>query len=1228
MPQPLEQTYRVVPDGIDDTKEKVSGLFGALKRKARDSNSVLGKVAASIVNIGKSAKVWIAGAAVTGFAALAGAVGKATGEAVKFEEDLARIATLIDGDVQGSLDRFASGIDRIRTQLPVTENLTRALYDTISAGVDVPDSIGFLEDAARAATAGMTDTRTAVDALTSALNAFGKDVEEAEDVSDSFFQAIDAGKTTFPELASEMGKVLPLASQLGVSLDEVNAALATLTTTGLSTAEAATSLRGIFNQLIQGQERFREAGIEVNEVLGERGLLGLLQEVQEQTGGSASATRELFRRVEALNGVLALSGEQMGTFVSNLEAMSAKAGATDEAVSQVEKSVSSLWQVTKNQLNVAWRRLGTQILPTLNAALRSTNELLESASSTGLDRLLSQIEQMEGIDPEVEARLRGVQGVRQAEERVEEIEEQLQEEITVGVDFSTRPSTNVRGPIDDFESEELEERLKAVNEALAERANRIAELEGKEGDLSETQQQTLEMAKRRRVLLEGAREDLLKGIETLSRFEAAQEAASEARDRLSEALSDDPAAQSGGGSGGGLPEVIEQLVGLESLDEVSPKTRQAIGDWVDAFQERVKARVADVQGTVGGEGFTRLFGFDAEAMNEQIAQLRERLEAGEITPAEFAEEARSVAQEYRGDLNDIIDTTVRLTTLSEEAGKRLKRGLKPARDEAQALRTDFIQAVGRLEGQIGTDQLLQVTKGIRDMSDQALKAEGSLEGVLSRLKQSEEVDSDAIEAVREALEGTTEQAEDLGEALQDTARAVRGIGDLASQFGDLSDEAEQAIDSTASLLSNVGRLVELSDEADGFSNIFSSFPSAVSGVTTILGAAGGLANLGQSLFSGADDGLSEERLNELRRSINSNVRALKENTRALLEQSTVGRDLEENTVNEAISLFEQLEGLTIEGSGDIESVDEARSLLRQLEETGIEAFSDVQEIFNESLEQDGDEFEALNEVLTNIRPTILSLEQNFGKLGTSLDGLIKEIELRRTELGQGRDAIRSVIVDRLGDVGFDDPLTEGLRTAIEELDLSDESAVESFLNGLTEAIIGSGDLSFLGIDQELPDLLGEASPAEFEEFVATLRENLLGEEGAGADGDDFTTSAQIQRTITELQANELLSFQRELVQLGRSQRDLLAAIVEGVGGDLPGEGEPSASTIGPSDLRAAFDSGGGRSGSSQRQVTERLVSKSIGGDNFFDINIDARGLSEKSVAQKLDEEIRRHLPRR
>ncbi len=186
-----------------------------------------------------------------GVAAIAG-FSKAIKAASEFEDAFNEVRTLID---ESTTDTKALSKEVLRLAKAVgrpPEEVSRGLYQVISAGVtDAADAMFVLEVATKASIAGLTDQFTAVDAITTILNAYQLEISEATDVADLMFNAVKEGKLTFSDLASNIGVVASSAALAGVGFDEITAALATLTKGGQSTEESVTALNQLLIQSIK-----------------------------------------------------------------------------------------------------------------------------------------------------------------------------------------------------------------------------------------------------------------------------------------------------------------------------------------------------------------------------------------------------------------------------------------------------------------------------------------------------------------------------------------------------------------------------------------------------------------------------------------------------------------------------------------------------------------------------------------------------------------------------------------------------------------------------------------------------------------------------------------------------------------------------------------------------------------------------------------------------------------
>ena len=271
-------------------------------------------------------------------ASIAGLGGAVRG-ASAFSQAMAEVGTIVDTTAV-SMERLREGVLRTSKELGLSElTQAKALYQAISAGIDAgADSLLFLEKASRLAVAGVSDTASTVDLLTNVLNAYRLEVTEAERVSDILFETVRLGKTTISELASGLSVAIPLAAQLGVGVDQLGAAIATITAGGGgTTSEAATQIAAVLRALLtnfeQIQEAVRAAGGEFSIAsIRSEGLAATLQKIRDAAGGSEDRIIKLVTRAEALNAVLNLTGGNLQRFVRNIDDVADSSGATERAL--------------------------------------------------------------------------------------------------------------------------------------------------------------------------------------------------------------------------------------------------------------------------------------------------------------------------------------------------------------------------------------------------------------------------------------------------------------------------------------------------------------------------------------------------------------------------------------------------------------------------------------------------------------------------------------------------------------------------------------------------------------------------------------------------------------------------------------------------------------------------------------------------------------------------------
>ncbi len=244
--------------------------------------------------------------------------------AADFEKSMSQIVGLV-GISRDQVQAWQKDIIALSGETAkAPQELAEALFFITSAGLKGVKAIDALTASAKASAAGLGETAVVADAVTSAMNAYAKSNLSAEKATGILVATIREGKLEAASLSSVLGQVIPIASALGVSFDQVGAAIAAMSRLGLNAAKATTALSAVFSALLKptsdAEKALRELskrnfGVELTfsnlrKILsGPKGLIRVLQILKKATAGDVAAMGRLIPNVEALKGVLGLVGD-------------------------------------------------------------------------------------------------------------------------------------------------------------------------------------------------------------------------------------------------------------------------------------------------------------------------------------------------------------------------------------------------------------------------------------------------------------------------------------------------------------------------------------------------------------------------------------------------------------------------------------------------------------------------------------------------------------------------------------------------------------------------------------------------------------------------------------------------------------------------------------------------------------------------------------------------------
>ena len=319
---------------------------------------------------------------------------EAVTQSLEFSRAMSQVSSIVDSTDQEVRD-LGGSVRELAIQFGTNEvDVARGLYFTLSSGIeDTRDAVDLLTQANKLSVAGFTDVETVIDLLTSTINAYGFKVKDAGRINDIFFSAVKLGKAELPELAHNMGAVLPIASQMGVSLEEVTAAVDALTLGGQNTDEAVTSIRQLLINLLNPTSNAKQIISELEQKTADfgtgglaaavktKGLVSVMQTLGRELGNNQLAMREIIPDARGMTAAFALSGNQLESFKRILSELEKSAGSTDKAVNRVFASQSKRADIISAGIRQGFLDLGDAIVSALLPAKSEMDTIKSQAES-------------------------------------------------------------------------------------------------------------------------------------------------------------------------------------------------------------------------------------------------------------------------------------------------------------------------------------------------------------------------------------------------------------------------------------------------------------------------------------------------------------------------------------------------------------------------------------------------------------------------------------------------------------------------------------------------------------------------------------------------------------------------------------------------------------------------------------------------------------------------------
>ena len=344
-------------EDLDDQTEETGDGEEDLGKKGVDAFSAISSAMASA-------------GIMKGLQEITGALLDAADAAATVETAFAKLETIAGA---GSMDMLTGQIADLSAETGIAQDvLADVAYNAISAGSAVEDAVDTARAATMLATAGFTETSSALSVLSTAMNSYGDSAGSATDISNGLIMVQNLGVTTVAELASSMGKSISTAAAYNVSLSNLESAYVSVTKAGINTAEGTTYISGMLNEL--GKE-----GSTVSDILKEEtgqsfgqlmqsgwSLADVLSILYDYANNDAEAMMNLWGSQTAGMASAAIINQGLANFNDNLQAIESSAGATESAYSIMADTTEFAHERMTNSAQNLKVAIGDSLTPALD----------------------------------------------------------------------------------------------------------------------------------------------------------------------------------------------------------------------------------------------------------------------------------------------------------------------------------------------------------------------------------------------------------------------------------------------------------------------------------------------------------------------------------------------------------------------------------------------------------------------------------------------------------------------------------------------------------------------------------------------------------------------------------------------------------------------------------------------------------------------------------------------
>ena len=292
----------------------------------------------------------------------------------EFSRELARMSTLMLS-TKASAEEFSATLDRTaQSALKISSafnmeavDVVRAFKEALSSGIDASDLERFITTAAKLATATASTLQQTTTLLTSIKDSYGLSIREMTHQSDLLFNTINVGKIQMKDFVNGFARVAEAGAAAGISIEQLDVAIAGITRVGVPTARAMTAMVSFIHAIEHPSAQAAKAMTEMGVAFGDSALRGreiidVVKDIEKATqGGVGSKIAEIFddsKAREFIKAAIKSKNIMQNEIIPGMKDMETAAIASGRAMNNLSDDIGKMLTKMSNEVTAKSSSVG------------------------------------------------------------------------------------------------------------------------------------------------------------------------------------------------------------------------------------------------------------------------------------------------------------------------------------------------------------------------------------------------------------------------------------------------------------------------------------------------------------------------------------------------------------------------------------------------------------------------------------------------------------------------------------------------------------------------------------------------------------------------------------------------------------------------------------------------------------------------------------------------------